>query len=268
MSHLTPEIKARVEQKLRQCCEIATRQTGVEFAMPHIMYGVRGTTAGKAHLQTYTVDFNAMLLAENVDAFIARTVPHEMAHLIDYKLHPENFRRGVGRGKRSVHGPSWKRIMMMLGADPSRCHSYDTTHSKVKKSGGTQYWWVCRGCGKKASLGPQRHRKQLNADGNMYFLRGCSRHGGMRYISATKPESDRLAWEDGSFTKAADTATPKAPAPAPRGGQSKYDRCRSIYIAWRQTADRKRMIGLFIGEAGCTPAGAATYYAKLKKEIG
>lgn len=47
-------------------------------------------------------------------------------------------------------------------------------------------------------------------------------------------------------------------------GRSKLDICRQVFDA---QASRKDNIQLMIEHAGCTSAGAATYYAKLKREI-
>jgi hypothetical protein len=51
-------------------------------------------------------------------------------------------------------------------------------------------------------------------------------------------------------------------------GPSKMDQCRDIFVAHygKPNVTRKLIIGLFQTEAGCTPAGASTYYQTLTKQ--
>jgi hypothetical protein len=51
---------------------------------------------------------------------------------------------------------------------------------------------------------------------------------------------------------------------APVGTQSKLAKCFAIYKTYKHTYDRSTMIYTFVQEAGCTNAGAATYYATCK----
>ena len=135
-------VKARVEAKLRSCIKLAEAHYRMTFAFPKIEYTVRGTTAGWARGSKH-VNFNSVLLMENTDAFIERTVPHELAHCIDYVVNPHNHNRMFG--KRTVHGADWKRVMAVIGAaNATRCHSYDTANARVKQK--TQHEWICNDC--------------------------------------------------------------------------------------------------------------------------
>ena len=69
-------------------------------------------------------------------------------------------------------------------------------------------------------------------------------------------------------------ASAPAPAPkdptfnrAPKLAGSKLEKCTLLYRE-NYGVSRRVMIALFVEEAGCTQAGAATYYAKIKKELG
>lgn len=245
-------IQDRVNAKLQECLEIAEQRFGRKFKFPKVRYDKRGTTAGTAHFRDWAVNFNAILLVENEDAFIARTVPHELAHLIDYKVHPENFRCGYGR-KRSVHGPTWKRIMMMFGADPSRCHSYDVSKAKVKEK--TKHQYECKTCKSIMTVGPVRHRK-IQRGVAQYRLRGCAHHEGYKYLGVKSKQQQDVA---------ANASKPKPKNRASHNrGTSKLAACRDLYSA---VLSREENIRSFIS-VGCTPAGAASYYAKIKKEMG
>lgn len=49
---------------------------------------------------------------------------------------------------------------------------------------------------------------------------------------------------------------------------SKIDICRSIFVEHysKPSATRKTIISLFMSQAGCTRAGASTYYQQLNKQ--
>lgn len=48
-------------------------------------------------------------------------------------------------------------------------------------------------------------------------------------------------------------------------GETKIAKCRAIFLA-NPTLDKAAMKQLFVEQAGCTPAGANTYYITLSKE--
>lgn len=121
-SPITADVKLRAKQSLLRWVEYANSVFDAEFPVPTISFELRGTTAGKAWLEDWHVQLNAVLLSENLDEFEKRTIPHELAHLIDYRFN-----------RHSDHGPKWVAIMVKLGRDPKRCHSYDTTNSSVVK---------------------------------------------------------------------------------------------------------------------------------------
>lgn len=278
-------LKKRVHAKVTECMAKASKYYGRPFKMPSISFKVRGTTAGYARGDR-EVDFNAVLLVENEEDFIARTVPHECAHIIDYIVNPQNHERQhigwtrTGRprySKRDVHGPDFRFIMeRVLGADDStRCHSYDVSNARVKKK--TTHVWVCNDCGTKMHLGPKRHKKMLSGM-TKYWMRECRTHrSGYSYLGVEGQEmkpmpGPKTSWEP-SLPKAADgagTATshnrPTRVTTPPKGQwTSKKSHCEVLFDP---NASRGDNISKFMAEAGCTKAGAATYYASIKKERG
>ena len=82
-----------------------------------VIFDLKGTTAGKAHWGKRRLNLNLILATNNLPEFLARTVPHEIAHLYQTKIYPLS----------EPHGKEWKRIMRLGGYAPVRCHSYDTT---------------------------------------------------------------------------------------------------------------------------------------------
>lgn len=245
------EIKDRVNAKLQEGLDIAQQKYGRKFPFPTVTYDVRGTRAGVAYYTAYKVGFNPVLLMENLDEFIQSTVPHELAHLLTYNLFPEAFIT-FGR-KREHHGYHWQTVMIALGADPKRCHEFDVTNTRVKKSTSRQIKWKCSHCNTELLLTPQKSDK-LRAYPDSLWHRGCR---GARLIEVKDVKT------------VAPVATPVQPTTAtPPAGGSKMDQCSDIYLKHRSTHTRGQIITMFCTLALCTPAGANTYYATLKKRHG
>ena len=146
---LFEELKLKVESKILETLILAQEIYNREFEIPAIGYRDIGRVAGLAWLRENRVEFSKTLLLENADKFIARTVPHEIAHLICFKLYP-----GA-----SGHGREWKSIMSRLGLEPSRCHSYDT--SSVSNTRPRPFVYVCRCVGHEFKLTRNIHNKIL-----------------------------------------------------------------------------------------------------------
>ena len=261
--NVTADVKARITAKLEECIEKAEAAYGKRYEMPTVLYNLRGKVGGRALCHSYTLKLNAVLLMENVDDYINRTVVHEMAHLIDYDRNPENFESTVRmtrsgrwkRTKRDLHGATWKGIMRTLGGPTSRCHSYDTTRSTVRRK--ARHEWACTDCGATMTLGPGRHKKMWAAGTRGAYRprgKGCSWDHTYHYVGlegAAAPAALAEAANREGERRAAREAK-----------KSKLDKCRELYD-W--TESRQWNVNQFIVGAGCTTAGAATYYARIKK---
>ena len=79
------------------------------------------STAGRAWLQTGLVEFSTSLYEANTDAFMEDTIPHEVAHIIAYRVYGS-----------SGHDAAWKQVCYALGSNTSRLHSF-----KTNKNNGT-----------------------------------------------------------------------------------------------------------------------------------
>lgn len=269
--HLTNELRSRVANKLADCLKLAEAKYGQKFAMPHVSYDLRGATAGKASCPTWSIKLNGQLLAENADDFIARTVPHELAHLITDRVYPEAHRgRGitftstgkVRRAKREVHGPRWQSVALALGMeDVTRCHTYDTTNTRVVKSNGRQIEWLCP-CGHKLMLTPKMSAELLQKPGSRWH-RGCKGRNLVLVDKSVLPEGRVHTPTVYRAPAPVHAQKPAAPVAVPNGA-SKIETCRALFKA-NPTLSRQEMIGLFVNKANCTPAGAGTYYQTLKK---
>lgn len=121
-----PPVPAAIRQKARECIAHyvarANREQRVPLKMPTCSFDLRGNVAGRAHLQNNHVQLNAVLLVENLEHFIADTIPHEVAHLVTHVKH---------KGRADNHGAEWQAVMRAFGLKPTRCHSLDTSNSST-----------------------------------------------------------------------------------------------------------------------------------------
>jgi SprT protein len=179
MMHTEVEMMAAVQDEVRRLQRLAGVRCGVKFESdyvddPHaypainVSFKVRGTTAGKARhnprTNTTEVDFNRVLMRENFAEFMARTVPHEVAHIVTGLLY---------RGMASAHGPEWRRMCRLLGMrDVTRCHSYDVSSVRrtVKK-----YATTCACPGVTHMIGPKR-RARLMRNPTAYHCIKCKQY--------------------------------------------------------------------------------------------
>ena len=83
---------------------------------PEIILSNRLTkTGGYNQSEDNTVTLGNKFFANNRHAMLTITLPHELAHQIDYNLH------GWYKGKKH-HGSNWCGIMMILGLEPDPYH--------------------------------------------------------------------------------------------------------------------------------------------------
>lgn len=146
-----PDIRKQVDAKIAASLKLAEQHFSRRIRKPVVIYTKRGSTAGTATFSKWEINLNPGLLIRNVDQFIERTVPHELAHLIADLMYPQQLGK-----KRDVHGDNWKRVCRILGmTDVSRCHSYDVSEVKLVRSTSKTVKWQCT-CGKVLMLSPRK----------------------------------------------------------------------------------------------------------------
>jgi SprT protein len=98
------------------------QEFGKNYAYPTITFTLRGAAAGTATYQKQLINYNIGLYRDNKEGYYNRTIPHEIAHLFNFRMYVE---RTGSWGKRLMpHGIEWKQIMRRMKVDPKRCHSY------------------------------------------------------------------------------------------------------------------------------------------------
>ncbi len=91
-------------------------------AMPKLEMNARLTsTGGRAFLEAGKCDFSCYLLGNNTEYFKKNTIPHELAHIVAYRLYGDKG-----------HGQDWKNVAFMLYGDNNRCHTMQTKYRAEK----------------------------------------------------------------------------------------------------------------------------------------
>ncbi len=260
---ISKELHARTIEKLEEVIAIAEDHFQTTFKFPTIVYKKRGTTAGTADTRTQTLDFNAGIFEQNVEDFLVRTVPHEMAHLIDAQMNPETHvpvlkgyrRNGRPIYKRSIHGFTWKRIMVLIGADPARCHSYDVSTVSRRSE---KFVWICSTHGTEMKLGPKQHRRQLNMRTTGCYVPRKTRCGS---ICRSKFQYGSVIAPVVPVAIAADEPK-KIIRTTPAGGHSKKSQAADIYR--RAGGVRRNFINMCTLELAMKKSTASTYHHNFK----
>lgn len=250
---ISAAVKTQVETKVNACVATVEKHYGISFKKPKISYNVRGTTGGYAKYASWEVDFNPVLLSENLDTYLTDVIPHEVAHLAAKLIYPHTLVRGFGK-KRSPHGREWASIMVVLGADPKRTHSMDVSNAKVRTM--KKYEYKCSGCGHIYHLGAKRHN-QLKAGAVMWHP-SCGRTNG-KIIAVGESSTQTTSVIKPVVSKKIPVRT--------KAGETKMAQCYRLFENYPGYT-RAEMINVFVQNVGMTAAGAATYYANCKKMAG
>ena len=168
------DLRTRATHETAYWIERARDITGASarrLPVPAVAFDLRGRSAGQAIFARRSRDcrirINAALLESHPQEMLAETVPHEVAHVVIYRLY--------GRRARP-HGKEWKALMRAFGVDPAPCHTLPTEPVRQLK----RFRYRCA-CAEDAWLTSIRHRRAQQ--GTDYVCRRC----GQKLVRA--PES-------------------------------------------------------------------------------
>jgi len=165
-----------VMNRIEECFARAERAFTRTFPRPKVLFTKRGQVAGTANHTKWVLNFNMVLLNENLEDFVHQTVSHEVAHLVTGVVYPDtriSFDRFGRRTARRSHGSEWKSVMIMLGVNPDRCHDYDVSNARVgNKRKTTSFDYKCNGCDRVLPMGKIRHNRQQSGEMNYAHCRG------------------------------------------------------------------------------------------------
>lgn len=149
------ELQIKVADRMNECYDMVKAEL-VKFGydankitIPTVDYKKRGRAAGTAYPGRNNITLNSILLVENADDFIDRTVGHEVAHIFSWQLFG-----AAGKG----HGRLWKIVMGWIGQSATRCHTFNTSNSRQKRTVKRHVY----GCGcREFKLTTGKHNKVL-----------------------------------------------------------------------------------------------------------
>lgn len=148
-------LKMQVIRRLMGCLNQAEAYFKQTFPIPTVHYNVRGQKAGVAYLQQNEIRLNPILLQENPEYFLKQVIPHELAHLLAFRL--------FGRVK--PHGQEWRGIMQgVFHLNGEITHRLNTESVR-----GKTFPYLC-GC-QTHWLTTRRHQQILQ--GKCYICRQC-----------------------------------------------------------------------------------------------
>lgn len=249
--NISEHIRDRVIATVTQNIQDANNWFGIELEIPTIIYNLKGgRCAGRADINLWSISLNESYFLENEENMINVTVPHEVAHLIDFTQNPANFCMRNGK-KRIIHGDSFKFILgQVLGCnDTSTTHSMNNTTNSIKPR--SKYRWVSNQDDSVCMyLGQKRHNNMLK--GKKYYPRGYSNHT-FSYIQYNHHDlSNRIKEIPAEVSQVM----------KPAGPVSKKERVSIVYN--HGTLNRQEFIHQCITDIGMTKAGASTYYNNFK----
>ena len=134
LDRLIPLARSRTQALLDE----AGRHFGLKPPPVAIRFDLRGRGAGQVRRQAggiWLVRYNPALLERHGEDFLARTVPHEVAHILAFRLH------GLGI---QPHGPEWRAMMRLFGVPPERCHDFDVSGLQTRTLNRYPYQCGCR----------------------------------------------------------------------------------------------------------------------------
>jgi len=155
-------VKEQIEEKVLECIIKAESFLTKKIDIPTIDYSLKGRCAGQFQWNKYdatksTLRYNLVLASENIETFLCETVPHEIAHYIQYIL-----------GAKPGHKTSWKNIMrMVFNTTTKRTHDYS-----IANSARNTVWYIYNcSCGCAIRISKTLFNKMKN--GTFYQCAGC-----------------------------------------------------------------------------------------------
>ena len=154
-----PELKALAEAKLEATFLEFEQKLDRKLSRPEVTFDLKGRTAGYAFHNPLRVQLNAGLYKANKEDFLERTVPHEVAHIVQFEVYPHS----------KPHGYEWQNLMYLIGLEPTRCHQYETTPARKHVK-----WSVtCTTCGRVYKVGSAVLRR-LTSGQRKYYCTVCN----------------------------------------------------------------------------------------------
>lgn len=148
------DIQDKIRNKVKECINIINSHFNTYYVLPIVTYEVTNKGAGYAYLEQWRVDLNKKILLQHKDHFIDNVLPHEISHLVCYRLYGREYSKN---NKPIYHGKNWRKIMKIFDVDANSYHSYDVTSFRKRKV--TKYIYQCTKCLTELEFDIKRHKK-------------------------------------------------------------------------------------------------------------
>ncbi|AGA89539.1 hypothetical protein Thimo_0700 [Thioflavicoccus mobilis 8321] len=160
MSEADFALRHEAIEQSRRLLQLAERHYRRTMPTPEIRFDLRGQAAGQARIApTGTqIRYNRQLLHDNPTEFLNQTIPHEVAHLVAYRVFGRRIR---------PHGREWQAVMAFFGAPAQRCHRFAVKRGTGRQLARHAYHCACR----THALTSIRHNRVLR--GRRYYCRTC-----------------------------------------------------------------------------------------------
>ena len=179
------DAKIALSLQVKEYVQQAEYLFGVELN-PIVRYDLKGTTAGTACTErdgTQILRFN--LTGLHIDGVFDHlhdhTVPHEVAHLVQYN----NTDWPTNRKANPPHGRYWQHVMRKFGVPADRCHSLPLPKAREQRK------WAYRCNCRTHNISTTKHNR-MQKDPNSYICRVCKgpiRFGGRAHASSGRRQS-------------------------------------------------------------------------------
>jgi SprT protein len=110
------ELQAKAIKRINEAYDMASKFYNMSFILPTISFKLKGRRAGYAQCFVNKIVLNNDMLHANGDTFINDTPGHEAAHLIARDVYGHSI---------MPHGCEWKKVMRVIGQEPTRCHTFE-----------------------------------------------------------------------------------------------------------------------------------------------
>jgi predicted SprT family Zn-dependent metalloprotease len=114
----TLTLMLRLEHRLEELMGLAFKVYGVEIKKPKVDFELTGFAAAMVKCYTNQLSINPILMVENPEGFLEKTIGHEFCHLGVRRLHPK---------AQWTHGKQWQGMMRDLNIPIEIDHRYDVS---------------------------------------------------------------------------------------------------------------------------------------------
>jgi SprT protein len=154
-------LQLKVQERVQQCLNILVGEETAKYLKVQVQFKkTLGLNAGLAYNGDLKIVLSEVLFLANQGEFFEEIIPHEVAHIVQYILYPD---------EQVDHGVNWKNLMLQLGLKPNVYHDLDI--SAVDKK--VYRYTCCCSDGRRYHQIPEAKHKQLQ-QGKVLKCGGCS----------------------------------------------------------------------------------------------